>query len=618
MKHLLIFLLLSTFTFNIRATTIVVDGNGDTVDASDGQCTLREALLATNFNVAITDCGSGQASPIQDKIELLPNVLNDSIVVTNTLPIIEGVEIEGPGADNLLLFPTTGYNGHIFQINTPGQDVVNINGLRIGGTQSSAIDIVSSGEVIIDDMRFLNNNAADNESFGGAINGTTVGWLRVYNSEFNNNQADKGGAIYLNSSLLEVENSEFSNNTANEGGAIYNFGPGNSGVVTFIIRNSHFNNNQNTLAVGIHKLDISTTVFHQNSGNSVIYSQFNNGGIVDSMFAENTSSIIIHQNDVSNVGIRWNTFVGNLGNEISSTLNSNPTIQRNAFSTINGCIEDISSSPNYSRNVDSGDSCSGIFDYDIRNTDPLLLPVAYYGGDVLIAPPSPISPLVDLDTTTACINHSTDLSGEGRSRDGDADGIADCDIGAIERPDAYNLNVDLIGNGNGQINLNEFAMVCYSPDDCDWPLEQELTYLLEPMAGAGSEFVQWGGACSGNSNCLITMNSAKNVTAEFASLINPVSLTVNTFRTASYLGATINSNPVGISCEDTCSFDFNENEPVFLTTNLQSDTIVDYWDNCHEISPDGLSCSIHLGSMDEQVEIYLDVNPDIIFKNTFD
>ena len=618
MKFFFCFILSFISAFNSSAAVIVVNGNGDTVDANDGQCTLREALLATNFNVVVAGCGSGQAAPIQDTIELLPNAVNDGINVTNTLPIIEGVDIEGPGADSLVLLPSAGYNGHIFQINTSGQQVVNFKGFRIGGAQSSAIDIVGSDEVTVDDLKFLNNSAVNNGSFGGAIHATSLGWLRVFNSEFDNNQADKGGAIYLDDALVEIENSHFTNNTANEGGAVYNFGSMNNGVVTFIIRNSHFSGNQNTLVVGVHKVDISATVFHQNSGNSVIYSQFNNGGIKNSLFAENTANVVIHQDDVSNLGVRWSTFVGNQGIEINSTLNSNPAVQRNAFSTTNGCTEDASSNPIYSRNLDSGESCSGIFNYDISNTDPLLLPVAYYGGEVLVAPPSPVSPLVDLDTTSACDDNSTDLSGEGRSRDGDADGILGCDVGAVERPDAVNLNVAHTGNGDGQVNLTEFAMVCYSPDDCDWPLEPGLTYLLEPVADNGSQFIGWGGGCSGTGNCLITMNNAQNVTAEFALVTNPVTLTVNTFRTENYQQATVSSNPAGISCGSTCSFDFEENETVVLMANPQPDTVVDYWDNCHEVSVDGLSCTVYLGSVDEQIELYLDTHPDIIFKDTFD
>ena len=617
-KFSVCFILSFISAFNSSAAVIVVNGNGDTVDANDGQCTLREALLATNFNVVVAGCGSGQAAPIQDTIELLPNAVNDGINVTNTLPIIEGVDIEGPGADSLVLLPSAGYNGHIFQINTSGQQVVNFKGFRIGGAQSSAIDIVGSDEVTVDDLKFLNNSAVNNGSFGGAIHATSLGWLRVFNSEFDNNQADKGGAIYLDDALVEIENSHFTNNTANEGGAVYNFGSMNNGVVTFIIRNSHFSGNQNTLVVGVHKVDISATVFHQNSGNSVIYSQFNNGGIKNSLFAENTANVVIHQDDVSNLGVRWSTFVGNQGIEINSTLNSNPAVQRNAFSTTNGCTEDASSNPIYSRNLDSGESCSGIFNYDISNTDPLLLPVAYYGGEVLVAPPSPVSPLVDLDTTSACDDNSTDLSGEGRSRDGDADGILGCDVGAVERPDAVNLNVAHTGNGDGQVNLTEFAMVCYSPDDCDWPLEPGLTYLLEPVADNGSQFIGWGGGCSGTGNCLITMNNAQNVTAEFALVTNPVTLTVNTFRTENYQQATVSSNPAGISCGSTCSFDFEENETVVLMANPQPDTVVDYWDNCHEVSVDGLSCTVYLGSVDEKIELYLDTHPDIIFKDTFD
>lgn len=76
----------------VEATIILVDSNQDTL-TNDGNCTLKEALLAANLNVAVDQCPAGQTFPTQDVIELLPNVLNDAIELGFQYPIIEGVSL---------------------------------------------------------------------------------------------------------------------------------------------------------------------------------------------------------------------------------------------------------------------------------------------------------------------------------------------------------------------------------------------------------------------------------------------------------------------------------------------------------------------------------------------
>lgn len=419
-----------------EATIILVDSNQDIL-TNDGNCTLKEALLAANLNVAVDQCPAGQTFPTQDVIELLPNVLNDAIELGFQYPIIEGVSIIGPGSDKLVLYPSINNTGHIFQINTTGQDVVSLSGFRIGGAKSSAIDVVATNELIINDLKFINNTAASNDSFGGAIDHKGT-WLRIYNSDFSNNSADTGGALYLDSSgLLEIENSIFTNNSADNGGSIYHNGPGRDGIETFIINRSQFINNQNNIETGVNKIIVKESLFMQNTGNDVFLSVFSKGYIENSLFIENTATNTIHIHDNTVNTVRFNTFTKNQGFEVNSTLNSNTQVQRNAFDTTVGCIDDATSTPTYHRNVDSGTSCSGNFSYDIKNTNSQLLPLGFYGGNTLISPPSLSSPLVDVDTTSGCTSNVNDLSGVGRPHDGNGDGTSECDIGAVELPEDF-------------------------------------------------------------------------------------------------------------------------------------------------------------------------------------
>ncbi|MFK8012060.1 MAG: choice-of-anchor Q domain-containing protein [Marinicellaceae bacterium] len=628
---IILFTLLLAFSGLTQANLIVVDSNQDaTVD--DGLCTLREALTAANFDISFNGCSAGSGD---DLIWLLLSATNESIVANNVFPITEGVEIQGPGMDNLVFIPANNHAGHIFQINT--SDDVSIKDFRIGGAQSSAIDVVNVGVLELLRMRLLNNEAASGED-GGAIAadpGNTqtrnIDALIISDSEFKFNDAIKGGALAISGEFpVTIDNTTFEGNSSTSpGGAIHRHNVDRD-VFTAImeISDSQFiNNSSNTtggaISVEFAFLNISQSLFHQNQGQNVLNITRSIATIQNSLFAENPVTRVIQHKNFSSSSIfseltlSYNTFLDNQNLDIENNTTGGTLTTYLLANVFDGddafhCqgIGNVSLGYNYQR---LGANCAqGMNDFPA--TDPILLPLAYYDGDVLIAPPSPISPLVD--NGSGC--NSMDLSGEGRSRDGDADGMANCDIGAVERPDAYNLNVDIIGNGEGQIDLNEFAMACFSPNECDWPLEQGLTYLLEPVSDNGSQFLGWSGDCSGNGNCLVTMNSAQNVTAEFTQLISPVTLTVNTIRTENFLNATVSSNPLGISCGATCSFDFDENETVVLTANPQSDTIVDSWDNCHEVSMDGLNCTIHLGSMNEQVDLYLETNPDIVFKSGFE
>ncbi|HOP21777.1 MAG TPA: choice-of-anchor Q domain-containing protein [Gammaproteobacteria bacterium] len=427
----------------VEATIILVDSNQDTL-TNDGNCTLKEALLAANLNVAVDQCPAGQTFPTQDVIELLPNVLNDAIELGFQYPIIEGVSIIGPGSDKLVLYPSVNNTGHIFQINTTGQNVVSLSGFRIGGARSSAIDVVATDELIIDDVKFINNSAGTSSS-GGAINAyNSGGWIRVYNSEFINNQAgEKGGAIYANLYSVDVQNSYFTNNTALYGGAVYAYTGSRVGEYTFIIKGSQFVTNQNTLEVIESYISIQESIFIHNDGNHVLLSKFNRGIINNSMFTENSSSRTLWLNDNDTTSVLMNTFLNNQGSDLYVTLNSGSQISGNIFKTTSGCLLDGTSSFNSlsKNNIDTGDSCAPNTSTNYLNTEPYLLPIGFYGGNQLIAPPSAQSPAIDaaVDTNTYNFCNNNDLSGIGRPHDGNGDGTSECDIGAVELPEDFDF-----------------------------------------------------------------------------------------------------------------------------------------------------------------------------------
>ncbi|MCX7553214.1 hypothetical protein OS175_04945 [Marinicella sp. S1101] len=632
MKKLPLMILL-VISLNTDANLLVVDSNQDVIQV-DGNCTLREAITAANFDITVDQCGTGFGD---DLIWVLLGTSGDAIQLSNQLGITDGVEIQGPGADQLVLFPSNDHTGHVFQINT-NRDVV-LKDFRIGGAQASAVDVVNVDELDVDGVRFLNNTAGGSGTFGGAIHADTdsgdtlsINRLTVINSQFINNSAGAGGAMAISGAFpVSITDVVFDNNSALIGGGAL-FRQNNSREVfntSLNITNSQFLNNSSNTIGGAITLDlgfmnIDRSLFHNNQGQSVLYISRSVTEIENSLLAENpVNEVILHRNfsnspDPTEMTLAFNTFLDNQNLDIENNGSGGSLatyLLANVFDSaqLNNCQGPGTVSLGF--NVERLGATCAIGGSDYFGTDPELLPLGLYDGDVLIAPPSPISPLIDA-AGSQC--NDFDLSGIGRPRNGDAVGTATCDIGAVERPNAHLLSLVTAGNGSGQINLDEFAMVCYTPDDCDWPLQQNLSYTLQPIADSGSQFTGWSGACNGTGNCQVTMDSAKNVTAEFTALINTVSLDLQTFQTENFQSVTVTSDPAGIECGNTCAFEFEANEAVTLTANPAGNTIVDYWDGCDLESNDGLECTVFLGNNDQTVQIYLDTNTDVIFVSNFD
>jgi hypothetical protein len=76
----------------------------------------------------------------------------------------------------------------------------------------------------------------------------------------------------------------------------------------------------------------------------------------------------------------------------------------------------------------------------------------------------------------------------------------------------YTLNVSVAGNGT--VTSSPAGISCPSVCTMNYASGTPVTLTAAPTAGA--TFNSWGGACTGNGSCVVTMNSLESVTAMFS------------------------------------------------------------------------------------------------------
>ncbi len=202
----------------------------DDEENNDGDCSLREAVKAASFNMAVDACtpGSSDADTIQFN-------LTTPATITLTLGEIiirnEPLTINGPGA-NLLAISGNG-SSKIFKVSSAVP--VTITGLTInnGYATTNGGGLQSSGSLVLVDMMFLNNRS---QAKGGAID--VSGSLVLSNSALINNRANgEGGAVYTYNGgvAVNIDGSQLKNNQSGFwGGALYTDGLLNINNTQFI------------------------------------------------------------------------------------------------------------------------------------------------------------------------------------------------------------------------------------------------------------------------------------------------------------------------------------------------------------------------------------------------
>lgn len=320
------FILLSSLFGPIaRAATITVDTIDDDQTAN-GNCTLREAILAANTNTTIDNCTAGDAE--NDAIDLTAVI--GIINLGSGLPTItENLNITGPGMG--ILSVNANGTSRVITVDSPTDNqTISISGLTLTSGDNSWVGggaFVNYGDTLELSSCGVTNNTGINYG-GGIYNRGTVKLTDVTVSGNNVTNYD-GGGIYNQGGTLTITNSTISGNTtAGHGAGIFSYGD------TVTITQTTINGNIASLAAGgIYNWEGTLTLTDSTvSGNTA-----KEGGGIDNARSECTAII-------ENVTVNNNTATNNDGGGIynrgtmtlnESLVNANTTVAFNGAGIYN-------------------------------------------------------------------------------------------------------------------------------------------------------------------------------------------------------------------------------------------------------------------------------------------
>lgn len=397
-----------------RASTITVNTTGDELN-QDGDCSLREAIRATNLDQAVDACPAGNGA---DTILVPPGTYalalsgaDEDEALTGDLDIREDVTIVGAGRRDTII-DANGLD-RVFHITAGSSSVVELSRLTVTGGSVGAVGggiYVESGTVTFARIAVRNNQGSD----AGGLSVDETAFVSMVDSRVSDNLAtdpasfgggiDVEGTAHLVSILID-------GNTAASGGGIHTSFTGHTVVVNSTISG----NNANRYGGGVQNHGITSfynVTIVRNRADFDADDIGNGGGVQDSGFGDIyvRNSIIADNSDLSN------------------PLFQAPDCSGTLYSYGYNLIEDM-----------AGCTLTGTTAGNITGFGAGIGPLANNGGPTLTHALLAGSPAIDAGHSGGCASETTgvdltvDQRGFARPVDGEGDGIAICDMGAFER-----------------------------------------------------------------------------------------------------------------------------------------------------------------------------------------
>lgn len=474
------------------SSSTIIDGNrlDRVLEVSFDASLSITGIMVTNgwIDTGILGSGGGGSGILNSSLLVIEN----SSIFSNTAHTLRGGGLYNNGGTITITNSTIASNAITGNTSREGAGISNFSGSlyiensevynNLGGFGDGG-GIYSAQNAIISDTLVFNNDA-DN---GGGL--YLAGSALVVNSVISDNMsisgspgAGLGGGIYYESTInaLEIRNTTILSNTSQGGGGIYangiltitrshitdNFVYGDGGGILatlsdLTILESTINDNKtfadgSNFGGGIHASGffgsdnftmIDSTV-NNNSAGTVAGIFLNSGlhAIQNSTFAYNATTDDMGSNTSSAIRISFgvltlenSTIAYNSGlgvtdgaivaGDFATITATNTIVANNSGGDCSsfGVDSQIVSGAN---NISSDSSCNFSQPSDLFNTDPMLGPLQNNGGQTDTFAPLANSPAIDAGNNATCL--ATDQRGISRPIDGDGNGTAVCDIGAVE------------------------------------------------------------------------------------------------------------------------------------------------------------------------------------------
>jgi len=165
----------------------------------------------------------------------------------------------------------------------------------------------------------------------------------------------------------------------------------------------------------------------------------------------------------------------------------------------------------------------------------------------------------------------------------------------------YKLTITKTGNGSGSVGTPDGLINCGTA--CSATYLSGTVVNLNQAADSGSLFQTWGGTCSGNGSCSVTMDGDKTITASFV-----LGMTLNV--TLAGIGTgTVTSSDGTVNCVGgSCSVLYFPSTSESLTATPSADSTFAAWSGaCTGTDPK--TCNVTLNS-DQSVTATFNITPD--------
>ncbi len=465
-------LLICAMLINPAYAAIIVVNNDQDLFAIDGNCDLRDAINSANVNFSIDGCNAGEAGVSDLIIVQVPG----PIQLAGTLPVFSsmligtnfGVDpievIAAPDLRHMRVVPISSNDndfaitnfkftgGHATEQNTGGAIYFNGQDVNFGDIELTSMifennhayqgGAVHFDETNADTLRVYNNIYTNNtaESSAGALAGYKVvkagagHTIDILRSHFEDNATEgTAGAVFLRNEA--AENISINDNKFISNSAVGSIGAMSLGAVvdtqTFETNRNLYLFNQAGGSSGALQVSFSSTVYVRES--LFAFNSAQRGGAVTSVLDDSllrmNSSTLVH-NSASIAGD--NIYIYATGRLIPSrNIIAYPGNGDNCFGSLG-----TTPAGNIRSNITDDDSCEllttvpGTLQIDPQLSGLSSQPDTYPG-----LMPTFNSPAID--STEFC--GDLDLMERIRPEDGDGDGFAFCDIGAIEAPEDTDL-----------------------------------------------------------------------------------------------------------------------------------------------------------------------------------